>query len=753
MGYTKSKGGFDVREAYKMALSLMVVLTMVMAAFFIVAPVRADNQATDTLDILDSNPPNVVFNDVAWNENLWNYSVAVGYNTNTGNGVVYKYAPGDGWTLALSIPNADFYSVAYDPTRTSSDHFFVVGEEAGKAAAYKLWDVEKDVNSISYEALNPTTNGVSATVFNDAVVDADGYLVVAGYDATNNVGVAAVCDYDSGNVWKSNNTGSYDYLVSVSTNTDYTSLMVGYHSYGSSYYAVAYTYSEDNNTLVAAPNVPGDAYSFNSITSPMEHAYAEGSNYFVIAGSKMDKTAYGAAWVAMPDGYNNYSFQPLKTDDATPPLFNDVSVYVNSDYGFGQDNIVIVGNHGTIYMGYYGDEYLTNWSDPAHTGDLNGVSMKAPHSPGYAIGVGTSSVYKVSYQVADTSTQIEVNTIYPHLHAIDFRNSAGTSVLNSQVDVGSSNDYYFYINASYKQGWQNVELDIYGWYDNGSEANGYNSTQGANLNFHLHYTPSSDPVNNQGTWTLVYPKTSEITLVDYQEYIDDDPNGVSPGTEDTQDYFHLYVNISFANQVRYAPGDGNWDASSNQSNAGDSFNDINSWNFNVTVYDSANKNANQAMYDEFGIYAYTAISSASNPSGSGPPGSNITLSPDSEVAVQSNLQYYVTVNVTDLTSASGNTIPRSNIYVRNSHVDNSSAPTDIENFTAFSGNGALWIWGNSSGPVYMDPMANGTYSAGLHYGYDTGTYTPITWKVWVPPVTPEDHFTATITYSISYPNP
>ena len=60
----KSKGGFDVRERYKMALSLMVVLAMVSAAFFI-APVRADDQATDRVLPDYPNPTNVMFNDIA----------------------------------------------------------------------------------------------------------------------------------------------------------------------------------------------------------------------------------------------------------------------------------------------------------------------------------------------------------------------------------------------------------------------------------------------------------------------------------------------------------------------------------------------------------------------------------------------------------------------------------------------------------------------------------------------------------------
>ena len=159
------------------------------------------------------------------------------------------------------------------------------------------------------------------------------------------------------------------------------------------------------------------------------------------------------------------------------------------------------------------------------------------------------------------------------------------------------------------------------------------------------------------------------------------------------------------------------------------------------------------MYDEFGIYGFTSISVLSNPTGSGAPGSTIYLSSDSQVIVQSNREYYVTANVTDLRNATGGeTIPRSNIEVQNSHMDNTTGPTDMMTWTAFSGSGALWVWGQSAGPTYLQPLNDGTYSAGPNdYGYDSGTATPVSWRVHVPASTPEDQFTATLTFEVSYP--
>ena len=62
------------------------------------------------------------------------------------------------------------------------------------------------------------------------------------------------------------------------------------------------------------------------------------------------------------------------------------------------------------------------------------------------------------------------------------------------------------------------------------------------------------------------------------------------------------INISFKSlgQVRWAPGDGGWDATQNTTN------DVYSWNFNITVTDVEGKE-NYKM-DEYGVYKYTSVS-------------------------------------------------------------------------------------------------------------------------------------------------
>jgi len=61
------------------------------------------------------------------------------------------------------------------------------------------------------------------------------------------------------------------------------------------------------------------------------------------------------------------------------------------------------------------------------------------------------------------------------------------------------------------------------------------------------------------------------------------------------------VNITFnpLSQVRWGGGDGAWDTTQ------DIYNDINSWNFNITVNDSLGKN--DSIIDEYGVHKFTSI--------------------------------------------------------------------------------------------------------------------------------------------------
>lgn len=695
-----------------MALSLIVVLAMIASGFFI-TPVKADDQAKSRISAGPSVRPEWTLQDVEWEEN-GHYAIAVGQNTTSGNGIIERLNPDGSWTELYTATGATFYDVVAD--MNAANTFYAVGADGTKALAYMIIDAG---GSATVQDINPSILG-NAQAFYGACFDKyNDYLVAVGTDTTTN-GLIAYYDFSN---WHSDTTAPSDVLEAVTWDYSGKILAVG-HNGGA---AIAYSYDYSTPSLIPAPP---DAAAFHGID------WQPWLDYALVVGE--DTNGYGGVWKLVYDNSSGYFVfsPPLGGITAGTPPLNDV------DWDSGGGGAVIVGNSGAVYIHYAWQDRVVDWTDPSFTSNIYGVSVKSPGSPGYGLGVGVSSAPVVSYQVSDSSTEITVDTVYPHLNEIDFRDFSGASKLNQQVDVGST--YYFYINASYSQGWDKVNMDIYAWYDNGDDTTNYNDTQGANLNFKLHYVPdTTDPVNNSGIWTLVYPTTGEVTLENWNDVCVD---GTAYGI------FHLYVNITLGPQIRYAPGDGTWNNATDQYNRTSSLNDINSWNFNVTVYDSSLTTARQTRYDEFGVFAYTEVGASQNPSGAGPPGSTITLNPESQVAIRANRNYYVTVNVTDLKNATGaETIPRANIEVINSHGD-ASGNSDISAWTAFSGSGPLWLWGVSAGPTYMPPMDNGTCTAGLSSGYDTSTtYTPVSWRVNVPPTTPEDHFTATITYEISYP--
>ncbi len=415
-----------------------------------------------------------------------------------------------------------------------------------------------------------------------------------------------------------------------------------------------------------------------------------------------------------------------------------------------------VGENGDIFVYYPGQDTMSNWTSSVFKGTLSAVAVKSPASPAYGLALGESSTAPViSYQTYNTGTTVNGQSATPHINEMELLDSGGNDRLNRQSDVGST--YTFFINASYDLGWSKVGgIDIYAWYDFGDDSRPYNDTQGKNCNFHLHFTPdTTDPVNNEGIWRLLWPNgTDEVKLIDwYQKTEDRAASGGVGGTpgSDEYDYFLLYVNISFGEQLVYAPGNG-WTPSSNQSDPAQSFNDINSWNFNITIYDKNSPLVKETKYDEFGIYAYTEVSVQNNPAGVGFPGSTIDLNPPTKIGIRANLPYRVTVNISDLRGQknSSHIIGRGNVEVINAHPDANSTNSDISDWAPFTnGNDPLYVWGTDT--YYMPDLCNGTWSAGLQGGYSSDdTYTYVYWRINIPPNTLDDEYSSVVAIEITY---
>jgi len=192
---------------------------------------------------------------------------------------------------------------------------------------------------------------------------------------------------------------------------------------------------------------------------------------------------------------------------------------------------------------------------------------------------------------------------------------------------------------------------------------------------------------------MLWPTGGEATLGTCGEVVIDD-------------YTHnLTFRFTPGNQIRHTPG---------THAAGAGWNWERSWNFNISVVDSNNLKA--WVHDEYGIYRYSAISSAGSPSMSGAPGATATASAISIVTV-SNGNYSLYVNVSDLSGP--DTILNTTIGV---------AGGDLSE-THFDGTNPLYIYGSTS--TYKFREATGTskttsdvvFHCDIPLGKPTGDYT------------------------------
>ncbi len=490
---------------------------------------------------------------------------------------------------------------------------------------------------------------------------------------------------------------------------------------------------------------------FNSSSGLSSLVYSEFYDETDSWGNRHVVDSSGGIWPSMDETERYYIWSTAITPVDTgsqEPILNAVA------WSPDGKRATIVGDSDSIYLYYDGGDHISLWNSGG-TDAFYGVTMKPPHSPGNALVVGASQSSLVSYQVADTSTTISASVHTPHINSLDFLDQYGTSRLNQQVDVGAL--YTFRMNTSYAEGWDKIGIDIEAWYDNydGTKEYGYNDTAGKNLNFKIHFQPDPvDPYNRSGNCTLLWPNTEEVVLDHWDISVDDNPSAGTIGINDGQDYYHISIVLRFGEQMAYAPGDGSWDPASDQTDPGSAFNDPYSWNFNMTIYDRNSPTSKESKYDEFGIFAYTEVSAAGSPGGSGVPGSMVPLSPASHIYVRSNVPYNLTVNITDLKNATGQSyIPREYVEVLNSDQNgaNTTSNTDISSWTPFaSGTDSLFVWGTSAGG-HMYPLTDGTYTAGNTPGYSTSpVYSTVMWRIHLPAGLREDTFTATITYSIDY---
>lgn len=637
----------------------------------------------------------------------------------TAAGVKYAYFDGSAWSVQV----VDSSGTGATAIAVDSSYHPHIAYEKGNAPSYSL-------DYRYYNGNSWANDGFSPVSFNNPVrphmaINSTGAPHIVSFDDTQ--GFSHI--YKEGNNWKSE-------TVQVGGSPEH--------------------YAHDGAMAIEPDDSIDVFFSYvNSSVSKLSYSL----NYSILhANSGTWESAWGidspytggAPSAAFLPDFRIF-MKPLPSSDPQLPLRPLFGVAWSPD----GSQATLVGESGEIYLYYDGKSSISLWNENG-PGDFYDVAVKPPGSPSYSLAVGPSNSAIISTQVADTSTSISAKNILPHINEMDFRDRGGISRLNQQVDVGST--YVFWANTSYQEGWGKIGLNITAWYDgyDGTSEQDYNSTPGKNLNFKIHFQPDPvDPYNRSGNCTLLWPNTEEVKLERWDVNVIDNPSAGSQGINDGHDYYIIEIFVYFGPQMAYAPGDGEWDNASDQSNPSIAFNDPYSWDFNMTIYDRSTPTARESRYDEFGIYAYTEISAEGNPSGSGVPSSLVSLSPSSRIYIRTNVEYNVTVNITNLQNATGaRYIDRTNVQVINQDPNgaNTTSNTQISQWTSFSGDSPLFVWG-TSGPsgAHMPPLLNGVYTAGYTPGYSSSpSYTVVSWRIYIPAGTQEDSYKSMVTYTIDY---
>ncbi|UCD13143.1 MAG: hypothetical protein JSW60_06170, partial [Thermoplasmatales archaeon] len=269
---------------------------------------------------------------------------------------------------------------------------------------------------------------------------------------------------------------------------------------------------------------------------------------------------------------------------------NNMNIRFQCDASADADDIYIdeIYVNATTTLGNY-TEWKTwnNNSNPDDTYPWN-WSFDFPSGKGYyefySIGKKSGSADETPPASADAKCYYYL-PIDPIINTYNLMNGTGSKLNNLAGLLDVNNEYYFTINITEPNGWDELEyINITAWYDNGSDSSTYNQTHGGNLNMFLQYENATGTAN----FSMLWPDDEALfVLTNCSETIVNSTTRI--------------VNISFkpGSQVRWASSNDTWDATQNTTN------DPYSWNFNITARDAAGKKA--WKIDEYGVYRYTSV--------------------------------------------------------------------------------------------------------------------------------------------------
>ncbi|MEF8879913.1 MAG: hypothetical protein V5A64_05940 [Candidatus Thermoplasmatota archaeon] len=178
----------------------------------------------------------------------------------------------------------------------------------------------------------------------------------------------------------------------------------------------------------------------------------------------------------------------------------------------------------------------------------------------------------------------------PVINSYDLKNNTGSKLNNATGLLTINKEYYFEINITDKNGWDDIEyVNITAWYDQSDENTEYNQTNGGNLNMFLQYKNTS----GNPEYNLIWPN-NEVDII------------TSKCSETRVNSTTRIIKIYFKpkNQVKWADSNQTWTSTENTTN------DPYSWNFKISIVDQADEKTWKT--DEYGVDRFTYISPDNN---------------------------------------------------------------------------------------------------------------------------------------------
>lgn len=331
---------------------------------------------------------------------------------------------------------------------------------------------------------------------------------------------------------------------------------------------------------------------------------------------------------------------------------------------------------------------------------------------------------------SNSSLSVQVIHLAPRINWYDFQyndTETGTWVsrLNQPIEVNNESEYRFVVNVSSDQGWDKITfINLTAWYDFGNESNKYNDTKGKNINLKAQYENTSGSANFNYLWPPA--DGFEISFNEAESRVVEDTLYGWDNTEARNLTFPFVPNKQF----RYAPGEDEWNNSViypvDNSSYNGLFNNY-SWNFNISIDNT--EGYTTWVFDEFGVYRYTEIINAQDPSIVGYPDTNRSVndaggSGKITIFTCSNGNYNLSVEINDLTHKGlpSHIIPKENVFVRGG---------DRSSFGNLSG--LVYLYGGDQNGMdeYRNAETNGTqkntsnveYACYIPMGQLAGEYT------------------------------